>query len=174
MTVVCGGNDANDMNSALLELWDSNKSASEKRIESGTLMKLWYDALTPSIDEFSDELQQHIPGCVIRYTPILQRPHWLQRSRHFPRWLDHYIVVKIGKVYGIKQSPVRKLYVLPKLGKPSATYVDDILPGMLNNDDVHLSVWGNRVFTMCAVMPLMHKWISYFEPSPDLRALQQH
>ena len=169
VTIVCGGNDADDMNSALLDLWESDISLAEKRVQSGILMKTWYDALTPCINEFFEELMQHIPGCVIRYTPILQRPYWQQRARHFARWLDHYVLAKIGKTFGIKESPVRKLYKLPTLVRPKACFVDDMMPGFLNSDDVHLSTWGNRLFVMCAMMPILHKWLHYFETSPALR-----
>ena len=168
VTIVAGGNDADDMNSALVTLWESNMSLSDKRIEAGRMMKVWYDALTPTIDEFFNELQEHIPGCVLKYTPIMQRPYWTQRARHFARWLDHYVLAKIGKTYGIKELPVRKLYKLQNLCRPAPTYVDDMMPGMLQNDDVHLSYWGNRVFTMCVYLPIIHRWLSYFNMSPAL------
>ena len=85
------------------------------------------------------------------------------------RWLDHYVLAKIGKSFGIKETPVRKLYKLVNVVRPSTGFVDDMMPGLLKTDDVHLSAWGNHVFVMCAMMPLLHKWLQYFENSPALR-----
>ena len=104
--ITAGENDADDMNSVLGNLWESNLSLSEKRITDGKMMKTWYDAICKSIDEFFNELLEHIPGCVIRYTPILMCPWWSQRVRHFARWLDHYVLAVIGKTYNIKELPL--------------------------------------------------------------------
>ena len=142
---------------------------SEKRIRAGKLMKQWYDALTKCIDEFFEELIEHVPGCVIRYTPILQRPWWIQRAQHFPRWLDHYVTGIINKLYKIKEISMRKLYKQEKLYRPCPSYVDDVMPCLLRNDDTHLSTWGYRMYTMSVFMPLLHKWLEYFARSPALR-----
>ena len=63
---------------------------------------------------------------------------------------------------------MRKLYKQEKLYRPCPTYMDDVMPSLLRNDDTHLSLWGYRVYTMSVFMPLIHKWLSFFATSPAL------
>ncbi len=85
-------------------------------------------------------------------------------ANKFAKWLNHLVTAKAGAQYNIKDLKLRHLYRYQRRLKAKYHTKEEVLPGLLEHDDTHLSTWGYRVFTMSAFLPLIDKWYSECKP----------
>ena len=160
--VVClgGGNDTEDLDLFLKHHLATKTSQYDKRLFARSTMTTWYNDLTPEIDQFFEKLQKQVPGCEMKYISIFERPWWGFHARKFAHWLNHYVLGVLGRHYRIKELKVPLLFRYQRRIEHRKMPRDDILPGLLELDDVHLSSWGMRALTTSAMSPLLHKWFA--------------
>ena len=69
-----GSNDVDNLGTYCNYLRCVNKTQESKQESVAQALDDRYYALVPKIESFLCNLQLHIPGCIIRYIPIVNRP----------------------------------------------------------------------------------------------------
>ena len=102
------------------------------------------------IIEFIRYYFEHTRIC---YPYITPRPWWGMHARELASWLDFHMTRSIEagmKVFKIPEMYIERRTTMSKLHG----FKDDIVPGLLDSDDIHLNAMGYHVLTRSILVPL--------------------
>ena len=105
-------------------------------------MKEWYTSLITYVHQLLYDIRRAQLLCKIYYIPIFIRPWWLPDTRKLAGWLNHLVLGKVGHSYRVKEVKIRNIFNYRHRLPASQFRCDEIMPGLLETDDVHLSQWS--------------------------------
>ena len=76
VVLMVGSNDVDDFGTYCDYLRCTINGQDNKRDAVAKTMTDWYNALELKVESFLNDLQLHIPGCIIKYIPIINHPWW--------------------------------------------------------------------------------------------------
>ena len=125
------------------------------------------------IDSVLSFLLRELPGTTLLYMKILPRFWWSNHARKLARWIDFYILVRVRQRRHIH---IREIW-LREVFATHYHFEEQVMPGMIKTDCVHLNPNGNRALIYGMSRPLLHMWrarcrqnysCSYYGKSPKL------
>ena len=112
---------------------------------NNTLMA-WYLDLREHMVEIVELITNAFLGVPIYYLNIMPRPWWGKHSRIMASYLDYYMDATFKGIVGRLDFP--DAYVYQKLFmRRSREFRDNILPGFMTYDRVHLNNQGYHILT---------------------------
>ena len=101
-------------------------------------------------------LRNNLPCTQFLYVKINPRPWWGEHARRLARWLDYFVIATLRRRYNIRVKDIwiREVY------KDHSCLGNEVMPGMMKTDMVHLNAFGNRGFVSAIMRPLLAMWVS--------------
>ena len=109
-------------------------------------LQAWYLDLREHIVEIMELIVNAFTGVPILYLSILPRPWWGKHSRTLARYIDNYFLKKFDGMLLRLDLPDVYVYKREYMTK-GYEYRDDVMPGLLDYDRVHLNEKGYHLLT---------------------------
>ena len=149
-----GSNDTDDFHSHDFKL-RHDLSKEDYVMQSAIDMELWLAQLCPVIEKTITNISHDLSRTKLYYIPIIPRSYWNKPARDFGNKLDYYIKKTLSREHNITVNALE----LPSLFKNKCTtykYIyQDVIPGFLQSDNLHLNQWGYEALIRDLTVPIM-------------------
>ena len=122
--------------------------------EGRSMLDSKFEELKRHIDEALYVIKGNAPRSEMMYLQILPRHWWHPLSRELSRKVDKYIIFGLKRRYRIKDFRPKLLFPDKKFNPHG-----DVMPGMMNTDEIHLNGYGNRALISSILGPITQKWL---------------
>ena len=154
--ILLGSNSIDEFDRDIIQLKKRKKEMTTREFwkEGRSMLDAKLETLKQRINEALYVFKCNATRSEMMYLQILPRNWWHPLSLKLACKVDKYIIFGLKRRYRVKDFRPKLLFPDKKFNPQG-----DIMPGMLNTDEIHLNGYRNRALISCLIGSIVQKWL---------------